>query len=51
MEQSKRDAKEKLPAVFHRKNRSNWLVTMEFDTWMKLYDEYYSGMKLYERGK
>ena len=41
MEQAKRDAKESgkdvLPAVFHRKNRAETLVTMTFDDWMELY--------------
>ena len=27
-----------LPAVFHRKNRKPWLVTMEIDDWMNLYE-------------
>lgn len=39
MEQAKRDAKDgNLPAVFHRKNRHNWLVTMELDDFIKLYE-------------
>jgi Holliday junction resolvase len=38
MEQAKRDAKEGyLPTVFHRRNRKNWVVIMEFDDWLKLY--------------
>ena len=38
MEQAKRDAKHgDLPAVFHRKSRCNWLVTMELDDFMKIY--------------
>ena len=50
MFQSKRDSKEnQLPAVFHRKNHYKWLVTMELDEWMKLYNEYYSSNKLKER--
>lgn len=50
MYQSRRDAKaEQIPAVFHRKNHSNWLVTMELNDWIKLYNEYYSSMKLAER--
>lgn len=50
MEQAKRDAVEgQSPAVFHRKNKHKWLVTMELDDWMKLYNEYYSSMKLSER--
>lgn len=49
MYQSKKDAKEgQLPAVFHRKNNYKWLVTMELDDWIKLYNEYYSGMELEE---
>lgn len=36
--QAKRDAKnDDKPAVFHRKNRCNWLVTMELDEFMKIY--------------
>ena len=26
-----------LPAVFHRKNRSDWLVTMKLSDWMIIY--------------
>ena len=40
MNQSIRDAqkfKDGFPAVFHRKNRSPWLVTMLFPDWLKLY--------------
>lgn len=40
MEQAKNDAPDcELPAVFHRKNNKGWLVTMEFDDWIKLYKE------------
>lgn len=40
MEQAKNDANpEELPAVFHRKNREEWLVTMPFDSWIQLYRE------------
>jgi hypothetical protein len=50
MYQATRDAKEgQLPAVFHRKNKGRWLVTMEMDDWMKLYNEFYSGKKMEER--
>lgn len=39
--QAKRDAKNgDLPTVFHRKNRCNWLVTMELDSFMELYEGY-----------
>ena len=38
MNQSKRDAREnEKPVVMHRKNRTNWLVTMELIDWMELY--------------
>lgn len=41
IEQAKRDAKNgDMPTVFHRKNRCNWLVTMELDEFMQLYDGY-----------
>lgn len=46
MLQAKRDSKDKKPAVFHRKNNQKWLVTMELDDWIQLYNEYYSSMKL-----
>ena len=36
--QAKVDAKEgELPCVFHRKDRSEWLVTMPLDVFMKIY--------------
>ena len=39
--QAKRDAKNgDKPTVFHRKNRCNWLVTMELDSFMELYNGY-----------
>lgn len=39
IDQAKRDAKDDLPAVFHRKNNCEWLVTMTLDDWMKIYKE------------
>lgn len=40
VEQAKSDAKsEELPAVFHRKNRKEWLVTMPLKDWVKLYNK------------
>ena len=42
MAQAIHDAKVgELPAVFHRKNYSEWLVTMRLPDWMELYKEYY----------
>ena len=49
MEQAKRDAKNgDAPMVFHRKNRSKWLVTMELDDFIKLYKEYEANQRLRE---
>lgn len=37
--QSVEDAREgETPAVFHRKNRHDWLVTMRLEDFMKMYD-------------
>lgn len=39
--QAKRDAREgELPAVFHRKNNHEWLVTMPLPDWMRMYKDY-----------
>jgi len=40
MNQSIRDSQkfmDGLPTLFHRRNRSPWLVTMTLDDWLKLY--------------
>ena len=40
MAQATRDAEkfqDGAPAVFHRRNRSGWLVTMRLPDWMKMY--------------
>ena len=38
MKQAVRDADAaEVPAVFHRKNREGWLVTMRLDDWIKMY--------------
>lgn len=53
--QAKRDAKAggegRLPAVFHKKNHSEILVTMEIDDFMNIYREWEAGMALKERGE
>lgn len=47
MDQAKRDArKDEFPAVFHKKNNCEVLVTMQFDTWMQLYREWLLSMEL-----
>lgn len=44
VDQAKRDAKAgELPAVFHRKNNCEWLVTMPLDFWIDIYREYEAG--------
>ncbi len=44
MAQAKRDAKDdELPAVFHKRNNANILVTMELDDFMTIYREYEAG--------
>lgn len=42
MKQAKNDAKgnDVIPAVFHKKNNQNILVTVEFDQFMKIYKAY-----------
>ena len=38
MAQAIRDSEQKrMPAVFHRRNRSGWLVTMRLEDWMRIY--------------
>ena len=40
MSQAKHDAKpEEIPAVFHRKNHCEWLVTLTLDDFIELYKE------------
>lgn len=44
MDQAKRDAEAggegRFPVVFHKKNNAEILVTMQFDTFMKIYKEW-----------
>lgn len=45
VDQAKRDVSpDEIPAVFHRKNNCEWLVTMPLDDWIKLYREWEVGM-------
>lgn len=39
MEQADKDSGENIPVVFHRKNRTPWLVTMHLDDFMNMYKE------------
>lgn len=36
MEQAINDSDDNLPVVAHRKNREDWLITMQFKDWIKL---------------
>lgn len=47
MAQAKRDSKGSgnLPAVFHKKNNAEILVTMEFDSFMQLYREWEASVR------
>lgn len=49
MDQAKRDAaasgENVLPAVFHKKNNAEILVTMTLDDWMNLYREFEAGFR------
>lgn len=39
--QAKSDKREgELPAVMHKKNHTEWLVTMPLEDWMEIYNEY-----------
>ena len=49
MEQSIRDSdrmKDGIPALFHRRNRKPWLVTMRLEDWISLYREGQLGDKI-----
>ena len=50
MAQAKHDASGtgNIPAVFHKKNNAEILVTMEFEDWMQLYAEWEAGQSLKE---
>ena len=37
LQQAEADSKGDIPAVFHRRNRETWKVTMRLDDFMKLY--------------
>jgi Holliday junction resolvase len=48
--QAKRDSagSDKLPAVFHKKNNAEILVTMTLEDWMNIYREFEAGFNLKE---
>ena len=50
MEQAVRDAKDgELPAVFHRRDRCEWLVTMRLEDWFSLFREWEAGTELRQK--
>lgn len=48
IEQAKRDSKGsgKLPAVFHKKNNHEVLVSMRFEDWMQIYKEFEASISM-----
>ena len=46
MEQAKRDSKDSnnMPIVAHRKNNTEWLVTMRAEDWFTIYREWEAGL-------
>lgn len=45
--QAVRDKKDgELPTVFHRRDRTDWLVTMPLEDWIAMYREYSAGMEV-----
>ena len=50
MDQAKRDAEAggagNLPAVFHKKNNADILVTMTLEDWMHIYREFEAGFRM-----
>ena len=50
MDQAKRDAEAggegRLPAVFHKKNNADILVTMRLEDWMHIYREFEAGFRM-----
>ena len=48
--QAVRDAaKGLLPAVFHRRDRCEWLVTMRLEDWIQIYREWEAGREIDSR--
>ena len=52
IEQAVRDSSKGglMPAVFHKKNNADILVTMRFDDWMRIYTEWEAGQEVAEDG-
>ena len=48
MDQAKRDSEgtENMPVVFHKKNNAEILVSMRFEDWMQIYNEWQNGQVL-----
>ena len=44
MSQAKADSRGDIPAVFHRKNNSEWRVTLTLDDFITIYREWESGL-------
>ena len=48
MYQAKREAKDSIPAVFHKTDNHEILVTMTLDDWFKIYREFEAGESIKE---
>lgn len=48
MDQAKHDAKDNIPAVFHKIDNHEILVTMTLDDWFKIYREYEMGRSIFK---
>lgn len=48
MEQAKRDAKNNIPAVFHKTDNHEVLVTMTLNDWFTIYREFEASMRIKE---
>lgn len=52
LEQSTKDAKEgQIPIVAHRKNRTDWKITLSAEDFFKIYREFEASMYLKEKGE
>lgn len=46
IDQARRDAKDKIPIVAHRRNKCDWLIIMRAEDWFELYREWEAGQTL-----
>lgn len=51
LQQAEEDSKGDIPAVFHRRNRETWKVTLRLDDFMKLYKKWSAKNERYNNEK